>query len=599
MIGLGKLERTATCLMLTFVLFGSLLTTSQLVFAQQDSSVAPLSSEEEGEGFGNVTLSSPQRESFATTPAPVEFGEDVIEELETRTEKTLNSPSIGVVNETATPPPNGTALQLINETDLASTNQTTNITQPTIMPTSLESPQTDPSAIGTLQVFINQTVTPSQSRSVVGEPSVANKGPIVFYTGNWYVARSNDNGSTWRYLNPLDDMSDFCCDQDVIYDSNNGVFIWYRQGDANDLTGINRARIGISPDATNWWFYNIKPTDLNPSWSNQWLDYPHLALSNKHLYFTSNLFDNFGDFVRTVIVRLPLEDLVNARIPAGQVHFSNQVGTFTPVQGAKDTMYWAAHVDNARMALYKWGDDLPANTIQRNVVEVPVWTLDPTLYDCPTPAADNNWCARSDQRITNGWISGSTVGFFWNVDKGGEFPWPYVEAASFDADSMTYQGRPLIWSPNFAVLYAFAAPNEKGQIGLISTFGGAQIEPSIAAAINQVDQNGNLSSWILKPIINGTHVPIENEWGDYLRVRPYNVSESVWTATGYTLQGGSTMAFVEPRLLVFGMVNSTDTNPASISTTSLSNSVLTKSMDSTKVVQTYYTPMEKKELIQR
>ena len=319
-----------------------------------------------------------------------------------------------------------------------------------MLPASLESPQNDPSAIGKLQVFINQTVTPSQSRSVVGEPSVANKGPVIFYTGNWYVADSNDNGSTWRYLSPLEDMSDFCCDQDVIYDPNNEVFIWYRQGDANDLTGINRARIGISPDATNWWFYNIRPTDLNPNWSNQWLDYPHLALSNKHLYFTSNTFDNFGDFVRTVIVRLPLEDLVNARIPDGQVHFSNQVGTFTPVQGAKDIMYWAAHINNARMAIYSWNDDLPASTIQRNIVEIPVWNLDPTLYDCPTPEVENNWCARSDHRITNGWISGNTVGFFWNVDRGGEFPWPYVEAASFNTESMTYQGRPLIWNPNFA-----------------------------------------------------------------------------------------------------------------------------------------------------
>ena len=442
------------CLTLVFALFGSLYATTQMAFTQPDSVVTPsTSADEEAEGFSNVTLNSPQRESFATTPAPVEFGEEVLEELETRTEKTLNSPSLGIVNETAAPPPNGTASQLINQTDLGgSTNQTTNSTQPTIMlPASLESPQNDPSAIGKLQVFINQTVTPSQSRSVVGEPSVANKGPVIFYTGNWYVARSNDNGSTWRYLSPLEDMSDFCCDQDVIYDPNNEVFIWYRQGDANDLTGINRARIGISPDATNWWFYNIRPTDLNPNWSNQWLDYPHLALSNKHLYFTSNTFDNFGDFVRTVIVRLPLEDLVNARIPDGQVHFSNQVGTFTPVQGAKDIMYWAAHINNARMAIYSWNDDLPASTIQRNIVEIPVWNLDPTLYDCPTPEVENNWCARSDHRITNGWISGNTVGFFWNVDRGGEFPWPYVEAASFNTESMTYQGRPLIWNPNFAV----------------------------------------------------------------------------------------------------------------------------------------------------
>jgi hypothetical protein len=157
----------------------------------------------------------------------------------------------------------------------------------------------------------------------------------------------------------------------------------------------------------------------------------------------------------------------------------------------------------------------------------------------------------------------------------------------------------LIWSPNFAVLYAYAAPNENGQIGVISTFGGGDIEPSIAASVNQIDSNGNLSSWVLKPLINGTHVPIDNEWGDYLRVRPYNVTENLWTATGYTLQGGSTMAFIEPRLLVFGIVNSTETNPVPILTSGFLNSMLKTYMHSKEVTKVDHIPIEKKEQTQQ
>lgn len=537
---------------LVFVLYGIFVATDQLALAQTDNSL------EEGEGFGNVTLSSPQRDSLAATPAPVPFSDEVIQELERRTEKTLNTPPIGILNETVAPPPNASESLLANQTDTASQDQIGNIMETaTVMGTSSNSPQTSEQE---LDVLINRTVTPSQSRSVVGEPSVANKGPIVFFTGNWYVARSNDNGSTWNYLNPLEGMPDFCCDQDVIYDPNHGVFIWYRQGVAEDFTGMNRVRIGISPDATNWWFYNIRPTNLNPSWQNQWLDYPHLSLSNDHLFITSNMFDAFGDFVRTVIVRLPMEDLSNAAVPEGEVYFSNQVGTFTPVQGAKGTMFWAAHQDNGHMVLYKWDDDQPSSTVERNVIEIPIWSFNPTLYSCPTPREGDNWCARSDPRITGGWLIGNHTGFFWNVDRGGEFPWPYVDSALFNVDNMTYQGRPLIWSPNYAVLYAYAAPNERGELGLIATFGGGETEPSIAADVNELDANSNLSTWVLSPLINGTHVPLDNEWGDYLRVRPYNVTENVWTATGYTLQGGSTMAFVEPRLLVFGTSNSTGSN---------------------------------------
>ncbi len=142
---------------------------------------------------------------------------------------------------------------------------------------------------------------------------------------------------------------------------------------------------------------------------------------------------------------------------------------------------------------------------------------------------------------------------------------------------MTYLRRPLLWNPNFGVLYAYASPNERGQLGLIATFGGGEIGPSIGASINLVNDNGNLSSWDLTPLINGTHVPTENEWGDYLRVRNYNATESLWTATGYTLQGGSSTNYIEPRLFVFGISTPPPSQPsASMVTDSTSFSLPNK-----------------------
>jgi hypothetical protein len=575
-----------------FMMLVSVDIANQMISAQS-TSIVPLDEAPQEDGIANITLNPPQQEPLAAFPAPVPYSDEVIEELERRTEKTLNRPQIDIVNETAAIPPNGTALKL-NQSNTANISNTQGFVQPAITRTSLA---TTTEADSQLKVFINKTVTPSQSRSVVGEPSVANEGSTVFFTGNWYAARSTDNGTSWRYLNPLQGMGDFCCDQDVIYDPNHEVFVWYRQGASNDLTGENRIRIGISPDATNWWFYNIRPTDLNPSWTNQWLDYPHLALSNNYLYFTSNMFNIDNDFTRTVIVKLPMEDLVNARVPTADLYFSNQVGTFTPVQGAKESMYWAAHADNQHMVLYRWDEASSSNAIVRQVVEIPSWTINPSLYDCPTPTGDDNWCARSDDRILNGWISGGKIGFFWNVDKGGEFPWPYVNAAVFDAASMTYQGRPLLWSPDFAVLYAYASPNEKDQLGLIATFGGGEIEPSIGGAINTVNDNGNLRPWNLIPLINGTHVPEENEWGDYLRIRPYNATESAWTATGYTLQGGSSMSYIEPRLFVFGTTSpspSPSSIQASLTTDTTSTSLMYYNALSSKIIQTDYLLLDKK-----
>jgi hypothetical protein len=123
-------------LILTIVISSN---TSQIATAQL-SSVIPKAqniSVEEGGSTGNVTLDAPQSRSFAASPTPVPFSEEEIEELERRTEKTLNRPQIGVINETAAPPPNGTAVQLANQTDVIITNQTSNSTQAaTITPTS-------------------------------------------------------------------------------------------------------------------------------------------------------------------------------------------------------------------------------------------------------------------------------------------------------------------------------------------------------------------------------------------------------------------------------------------------------------------------------
>ena len=94
---------------------------------------------EEGGSSSNVTLSAPQARSFDTAPMPVPFTEEEVEELERRTEKTLNRPQIGIINETAAPPPNGTAVQLTNQTDITIANQTGNTTQP--IPTTIPTTQ--------------------------------------------------------------------------------------------------------------------------------------------------------------------------------------------------------------------------------------------------------------------------------------------------------------------------------------------------------------------------------------------------------------------------------------------------------------------------
>ena len=415
-----------------------------------------------------------------------------------------------------------------------------------------------------LQIYTNKSVTvPRTSLSLADEPSVANRDKLIFYTGNWYDVRSLDGGSTWTYIDPFKDMHDFCCDQDIIYDSTHQIFIWYRLG-AFDSNGENRFRLGISSDTSNWLFYNVSPRNLNGTWSHQFWDYPQLALSNKYLYITSNMFDQSGKLLRTIISRWSLQDLSLGQSNVSFSYYSDKsLFNFTPVQGATDTMYWASHVSNSRMRIFRWSDTESAITSYDR--DIPAWTSSSDVtMSCKGPDS-NDWCGRADSRILGGWLSQGTIGFMWMASAGNGFPWPYLNAAKFRLSDMTYLESPYLWSPDHAWMYGSVSPNSKGDLGIVAFYGGGKVNPSLAIGISQNSNNNNndaaqlQSAWKMEPVMRGTNGPSENDWGDFLRIRPYSGSLVNWIATGYTLQGGSTEDFIEPVYLVFGPQANTTT----------------------------------------
>ena len=109
-----------------------------------------------------------------------------------------------------------------------------------------------PQAPGDLTIFYNSFLAPTTGKSTINEPSTANMGGYVFYTGNWYAARSTVGGQgfgafpNWTYINPYADMSDFCCDQDVVADRGRQFFMWYRQGVRNNEIGRASCRERVS-----------------------------------------------------------------------------------------------------------------------------------------------------------------------------------------------------------------------------------------------------------------------------------------------------------------------------------------------------------------
>jgi hypothetical protein len=524
------------------------------------------SSQFEG-GSLNKTLNSPLRSTFAESASPSAISEEKKAQLEAAVEQTFNRPEIETTNKTIEGPTEGTQTgspNVTTSTDIPTINNNAS----SILPTStnenslhrVSNMESNQSAI---KVYTNESITaPASSISSVLEPSIANNGEIVFATANWIAAKSTDGGSTWRYISPVDDFKAFCCDQHIIFDPNRQIFVWFRQGIADD-SGENIVKISISQDASNWWTYNIKPTDFDASWTNRWFDYPSLALGNDYLYLTTNVFNPNNEFINSVIARISLDDLRDAVPPAFSYYYdsSDRVFTFTPVQGAKDVMYWASTLSNSEMRIYAWAENQPWTQISRADVAIPAWTPASTIgMSCPS-IGGNDMCRRADSRITAGWMSGNdTIGFFWNADRGGQsvhgatFPWPYINAATFNVNNMSYQGRPYLWSPDFAFLYGSGSTNNRGDVGIEITYGGGDRYPSLAAGIAD-SISGNPPPWDLTTLMVGTNAPASNEWGDYITTRTYNGSGDSWISVGFTLQGCSADSCIEPRYFVFGRQN--------------------------------------------
>lgn len=414
------------------------------------------------------------------------------------------------------------------------------------------------SAPGDFWIFQNSAT--GMGGSDINEPSVATNGNVVFYTGNWYDAISTDGGHTFSYISPYADMPTFCCDQDVIYDATRDIFIWYRQGD-KQADGTNFFRMYILDSRGNFlWFWDFAPTSVDGTWTNQWFDYPQIALSNNNLIISSNMFDNNNDprrcdghecYTRSVLFRMPLDQLsTGAAFGYGFIPWTQ--GTFGLTSGDKDVIYWGTHNSNSQFRIFAW----PENSgnffwYDRNI---DAWTQINKRGDASCPGPDNlNWCARSDSRVTGGWAANGFVGFFWNAEQGSGFNYPYIDSATFLISGippfippMLYWSRPYVWNGGFAFQYGNAYPNVRGDLGISLAWGGGIYYPNAAVGIAD-GYSGAPPPWSLVTTASGSVG--STAWGDYLRVRPYLPSSNIWVATGYSKPS---IFSVDPRYIVFG-----------------------------------------------
>ena len=430
-----------------------------------------------------------------------------------------------------------------------------------------------PDAPGTFKIWRNSTLSPNDSAKATNEPSVGNNGRYVFYTGNWYAARSVDGGATWGYIDPHADF-DLCCDQDVIYDKSRDLLVWFRLGktrkDASDKD-ISKFRIGVSTNGgASFCFWNWKTTDFEKAWDLASWDYPQMALSNNHLYFTI-VVRSAGNLASRkeyypVLARASLDTLRSCGNLSWTfwVQDSAAFGCFaasdkkvsrvwTPVHGARETMYLGQTTKDDCFTV--WRQREKDTSLEQFRSSVPAWSASRTGLTCPLPGGDP--CQRTDSRVRAGWVSRNVVGFFWVAAKGAGFPYPYVEAATFQESDLSRIGRPYIWNKTHAWVWAAAYPNERGGLGIATWKMGGGLNPELSAGIAD-DFSDPPPPWDLKLVARSDAPPAigkdgkRDDWGDYLRVRPHLPAGLAWILSGFVSVGPKANPVAEPHFAIFG-----------------------------------------------
>ncbi len=402
-------------------------------------------------------------------------------------------------------------------------------------------------------IGLSDTDTEGQT-STVGEPSLANNDQQIFMTGNWYAAKSLDNGATWKPVNPFSFLppasGGFCCDQTLLYDPSRDLTFWLLQYIEQNNT--NTLRVAVKRGATlgdnDWYWWDFEPQTVNSQWQNQWFDYNHAALSNNYLYITSNVFSTVGaGWTRCVILRLPLDALANRTALNYNYFESTDNFSLRCVQGARDVMHFASHNSFNQIRVFSWLEE--PNQVSFWDVDISAWTGSNSGEYSALGPDGNNWLSRCDERITGGWVANGVIGFMWSANRDGSHPFPYIRSVRLNETTKEVINEPDIWSQNNAYAYPAACPNDRGQIGITFFRGGESLHPGHVVGIWDDSSNG----WRLQATRNGTNGPSDAKWGDYLNCYRHSPDGFTWIASGFTLQGGSNRDSIVPQFVHFGL----------------------------------------------
>lgn len=428
-----------------------------------------------------------------------------------------------------------------------------------------------PQAPNDMVIFRQHDMTASESptaqRTSIHEPTAISVENAVFYTANWFAARSTDGGQNFTYVSPYTTFpaapsGQFCCDQVTAYAPNQNMALWGLQYNQNVSTGTFRiARtIGSAGIASNVWSYwDFNPQNFGYA-SGHWMDFPNMTVSATYLYVASNVFRTDNNlYAGNVVWRIPLSELA----AGGSINYSyfqrTDINTVRLAENSATTMYWAAFVNSTQVRLHRWADG-PGSIFWDNI-NLNAYT---SLPGGQSFTADGtNWANRADGRPLGAYVANGVIGVLWMARQDANFPQPYTIHARFNQSTSALISQQQIWNSTFAWLYPNVTVNAAGNLGGVIAYGGgtgAQVTAYPHAAFWVVDDvQSSLPMGGVYALMSGNAGPITNGWGDYLSVRKHSLYPNTWVTAVFALNGSTPI----PRYSWIGRERDVPTGPPS------------------------------------
>jgi hypothetical protein len=405
---------------------------------------------------------------------------------------------------------------------------------------------------------VRNTVAQSSS-STLAEPAAAKDGSEVFYTGNTYISRSSNSGTTWTAESiPVGPAAapNICCDFDAVHhrtlDTTFAVGLYLNSNGTRGITRIfvRRATVAGGNDCTYLFDDGV----------NRVTDYPHIAVSNSFVYVAVNVLDSKGTassaddtWVASRIRRYNATQMSNCgAVSSNTFSFTPSTGIgqriFVPVENATTIMYWGANNSSSQFRIFTWPESSTAVTQTLRSLSHASLFVNP---DCRGGVGNFDWIERSTAFSIGGFrlrgaVAAGRVWFVWNVADDASHPQAHVHSAIFRESDFALLSTPHIFNATNCVGFPTITANSAGDFALTFALGGDKTANSGTAAQGYicVDDEDTMNNFcaVATRTASGTHNRSDGRFGDYFTARKNDTCPQNFVATNYALLNGNTLS---------------------------------------------------------